>query len=161
MQAANLTINEFDNKTGKKSTDCCFFLPFFLQNSCNDMTKRIPLTSGEQKKKWQLKQQFWRSIFRKIRGKDLHIYLLLQHPKLHSSLSRLPEDRGGMCRMEQKKMKALRFVLFSRGDSTPAVTEKHAPSWTNKHHLRAFSFQAAKNNISENQNHHQLPKRSI
>ncbi|XP_068265266.1 bis(5'-adenosyl)-triphosphatase isoform X3 [Nyctibius grandis] len=26
--------------------------------SCNDMTKRIPLTSGGQKKKWQLKQQF-------------------------------------------------------------------------------------------------------
>lgn len=64
---------EFDDKTGKKNTNKLFFFFFLPQKSCNNTTKRIPLTSGGQKKKWQLKQQFWRSIFRKIKGNDLLI----------------------------------------------------------------------------------------
>lgn len=62
---------------------------FFLllsKKSCRTMTKRIPLTSGGQKRKWQLKQQFWRSIFKKIKGSGLHINILLQHPELLNPL---------------------------------------------------------------------------
>lgn len=82
--ALNLTLKL------KKKPNWLFF--FYPSKSCSDTTKMIPLTSGGQKKKWQLKQRFWRSISRKIRGNDLNIELLLQHPKLCSSLQRLLED---------------------------------------------------------------------